>query len=449
MTDSFNDTIAAVATPAGSGAVAIVRVSGPQALRIAQHITGRAPRARLAQLCEFRDERGARIDQGIVLMFPGPDSYTGEDVAEFQGHGGSVVSDWLLETCFKLGARAAQPGEFTMRAFLNDKLDLAQAEAVADLVASSSRTTARAALRSLRGHFSETVREIQEQLTGLRVQVEAHLDFPEEPITPENVSDLRRRGRQLLDSLRVLHGNARRGAVLNDGIVVVIAGPPNAGKSSLLNRLAGYDAAIVTSIPGTTRDPLRERLVVDGLPITVVDTAGLRESSDPIEGEGLRRAHRELRRADHVLWVVDISNGGPWPLDEAVEAISRTARRTLILNKVDLVAEEPGETQVGDMKAVRLSALTGQGIESLIAHLKAAAGWSDATDGAFTARRRHLEALTTAEAHLREGLAHVDSALELAAEELRSSQRALSELTGELTSEDLLDRIFSSFCIGK
>jgi tRNA modification GTPase len=296
-----DDTIAALATAPGSGAVAIVRLSGPKACAIGRQLTGIEPRARYAELCTFRDQHGQVLDQGLVLFFPAPRSYTGEDVVELQGHGGRVVSDALLAAAYALGARAAQPGEFTLRAFLNDKLDLLQAEAIADLVASGSTQAARAALRSLDGEFSAAVASLQQQLTALRVRIEAWLDFPDEELpfdaAPQYVAELE----ALLMSLDSLAARARSGRALRDGLSVAIAGPPNAGKSSLLNRLAGYDAAIVTDIPGTTRDPLREQLSLDGLPVTIVDTAGLRETADRIEREGVRRARTEVARADHVL----------------------------------------------------------------------------------------------------------------------------------------------------
>lgn len=449
MNDPIRDTIAALATAPGRGAIAIVRVSGPAALSIAQKITGIAPRPRSAVVADFADAVGEAFDQGLVIAFPGPNSYTGEDLVEFQCHGGTVVSDVLLEACYALGARAAEPGEFTLRAFLNDKLDLAQAEAVADLVASDSRLQARAALRSLSGRFSDAVGVLQDELTGVRVELEAHLDFPDEEIGPETGASLRRRLDGLGDALTALQANAEQGAVLNDGLSIVIAGPPNAGKSSLLNRLAGYDAAIVTDLPGTTRDPLRERLVLDGLPVNVIDTAGLRESSDPIEGEGVRRAERELARADHVLWVVDIRDPVAPAVEAALRQLAEDASWVLVRNKRDLVDGAELEPDPDSAVTLRLSALTGEGLESLVGNLKAAAGWSDAITGTFSVRRRHLDALGRADAHLAEAAARLLDAPELAAEELRGTQQALGELTGELTSDDLLGEIFSRFCIGK
>jgi len=443
------DTIAALATAPGTAAVAIVRLSGPDAGHIARRLTGIELRPRHAELCEFKAEDGTSIDRGLLLYFPAPHSYTGEEVVELHGHGGAVVTDWLLETLFGYGARPAEPGEFTLRAFLNDKLDLAQAEAVADLIDSGSRAAARAALRSLDGEFSKAVADVQESLTELRVHVEAWLDFPDEELDRDAAATLERRADALLERLDVLCAQAAQGRVLRDGLIVVIAGPPNAGKSSLLNRLAGYDAAIVTHIPGTTRDPLREHLSLDGLPVGIVDTAGLRTAADPVEAEGVKRAQRELERADRVLWISDVRDGAERAIAAAREAVGTRVPFTLVLNKVDLVAEPPGLVSHGDVAAIRLSALTGEGVELLIAHLKSLAGWSHEAAGTFSARRRHLDALERAAAHVRAARQRLGGALELGAEELRGAQAALSEVTGALTSEDLLGEIFSSFCIGK
>jgi tRNA modification GTPase len=451
LTYGRDSTIAALATAPGTAAVSIVRLSGPDALAIAERLTGIAPRARYAELCHFTAPSGEPIDEGLLLYFPAPNSYTGEDVVELHGHGGTVVTDWLLESVYRLGARAAQPGEFTLRAFLNDKLDLAQAEAVADLIGSGSRQAARAAMRSLRGGFSAAVTALQASLTTLRVHVEARLDFPDEELDSDD-SDCELHGRldAVLAQLRSLEQRAKQGAVLQDGISVVIAGPPNAGKSSLLNRLAGYDAAIVTPVPGTTRDLLRERVWLAGLPVSIVDTAGLRPSTDPVELEGLRRAHREFAGADRVLWVADIRDG----LDAAVAAARRElggdAAVTVIANKIDLLQKRHARTpESAGLPIVELSALTGEGVDGLVAHLKAAAGWSGDVGGGFSARRRHLAALQRVGEQVLRARQQLPAAPELAAEELRSAQAALSELTGALTSDDLLGEIFSSFCIGK
>jgi tRNA modification GTPase len=428
--------------------VAIVRISGPAARSIARALTGIDARPRYAELCSFREADGTRIDQGLLLVFPAPHSYTGEDVVELHGHGGRVVTDLLLARALALGARRALPGEFTFRAFLNDKLDLLQAEAVADLIDSGSAAAARAASRSLDGRFSADVAALQDALTELRARIEAWLDFPEEELRFDAGEDSARRLEALLDACDRLMVQANLGSVLRDGLSVVIAGPPNAGKSSLLNRLAGYEAAIVTDIAGTTRDALREHLSLGGLPISLVDTAGLRESRDPVEQEGLKRARAELGRADRVLWVVDVRD----PPDAAIEAARTAVRReavTLIRNKVDLTGASSGTDTLGGVPAVSLSALTGEGIDLLIAHLHGVAGLGGELGGAFSARRRHVEALARAGEHLRSARSELPSALELVAEELRGAQAALSELTGELSSDDLLGEIFSRFCIGK
>ncbi|MEO8466887.1 MAG: tRNA uridine-5-carboxymethylaminomethyl(34) synthesis GTPase MnmE [Gammaproteobacteria bacterium] len=449
MNPSRDDTIAAPATAAGNAAVAIVRLSGPRALAIARELAGIDPRPRLAELCAFRDASGAVVDRGLLLFFPAPHSYTGEDVVELQCHGGRVVSDALLKRAFALGARAAEPGEFTLRAYLNDKLDLLQAEAIADLITSGSLHAARAAQRSLHGEFSAAVTTLQMALTKLRVRIEAWLDFPDEELpfdaAPQCVAELA----ALLVGLDELTARARSGRALRDGLSVALAGPPNAGKSSLLNRLAGYDAAIVTDIPGTTRDPLREQLLLDDLPITIVDTAGLRETADPIEREGVRRTRVEVTRADRVLWVADARTDLATSLREARAAIGAEAPFTLLSNKVDLVAAPPSASVQDGVMIVSLSALTGAGIDLLIAHLKEVAGLGPEVAGAFSARRRHLDALARVRGHLLAARAELEGALELTAEHLRRAQIALGELTGELTSDDLLGEIFATFCIGK
>jgi tRNA modification GTPase len=445
-----DDTIAALATPPGTGAIAIVRLSGPAARAIAHALTGAQPRARYADLRTFCDAGGERIDQGLLLYFPAPRSYTGEDVIELHSHGGRVVSDWLLQRVYALGARPAQPGEFTLRAFLNDKLDLLQAEAVADLIDSGSTLAARAASRSLDGEFSNEVAALQAALTRLRVEVEAWLDFPEEELALDAAAArFAERIDLLAAGVAALRRGARQGATLRDGLNVVIAGPPNAGKSSLLNRLAGYDAAIVTDIPGTTRDPLREHLSLDGLPLNIVDTAGLRESTDPVEREGLKRAAAARQRADRVLWVVDVREPLEAALAQARTALGIDTPFTLLRNKIDLTEQPAATSEAGNVTVIGLSALTGAGADLLRAHLHALAGFTPEVAGTFSARRRHLDALARAQDHLRAARAQLGGPLELAAEELRSAQTALSELTGEFSTEDLLGAIFASFCIGK
>lgn len=444
-----SDTIAAPSTAPGIAAISVVRLTGPDALAIAKRLTGLDPQPRRAVLAAFRSPEGTTIDRGLVLYFPAPRSYTGEDVVELHGHGGAIVTDWLLETLYAYGARPAEPGEFTLRAFLNDKLDLAQAEAVADLIDSGSRAAARAALRSLDGTFSTRIEDVRAALTALRVHVEAWLDFPDEEIDRDASAALEARLDEVRASLGALITEAGTGRVLRDGLTVVIAGPPNAGKSSLLNRLAGYDAAIVTQIPGTTRDPLREQLSLDGLPVTLIDTAGLRESDDPIESEGVRRAHRELARADLVLWLMDAREGDARAAAAARAELGADVTPTLVLNKIDLTGEAPGPFEHAGLTGFRVSVLTGAGVELLTARMKSHAGWHGDAGGTFSARRRHLDALERAALHLDAARGQLEAALELGAEELRAAQGALSEITGEFTSDDLLGEIFSSFCIGK
>jgi len=445
------DTIAAIATAPGRGGIGIVRVSGRGCRSIAETLLGRVPQPRAAELHRFLDAAGDAIDEGLALFFPAPASFTGEDVLELHGHGGPVVMDLLLRRTLELGARAAEPGEFTQRAFLNDKLDLAQAEAVADLIESGSEQAARAALRSLQGEFSSQVHDLAEAVLELRMWVEAAIDFPEEEV--DFLGDRRLGDR--LDSIRhrfaELAEAARQGALLRDGLTLVIAGRPNAGKSSLLNRLAGYDAAIVTPIPGTTRDVLRERIEIDGLPLHVLDTAGLRDSPDEVEAEGIRRAHRELARADRVLFVVDAADPAAVAgIGTDLAALPTDAPRTVVFNKIDRLDGEPRLEQ-GDPPRIQLSAATGAGLELLRAHLKDCVGFHPAGAGVLSARARHLDALRRARAHVEEAhrLLSERHAGELVAQELTDAQRQLGEITGEVTSDDLLGRIFASFCIGK
>jgi tRNA modification GTPase len=444
------DTIVAIATPAGRGGVGVVRVSGRELSAIARALFGELPAARTAQLRTFKDASNRVIDTGLVLYFPAPGSYTGEDVLELQAHGSPVVLDLLLARVLELGARLAEPGEFTRRAFLNDKLDLAQAEAVADLIDSSSVQAARAAVRSLQGEFSRAVNGLVEALIQTRMHVEAAIDFPEEEVDFLSDATLRRRLMGILEDVASLQARAQQGALLRQGYKIVIAGKPNAGKSSLLNALAGYDAAIVTAVPGTTRDVLREQINLDGLVVQLSDTAGLREDTDVVEAEGIRRARRELATADHVLYVVD----GTRPL--STEAISRELAEiapdcgvTVVLNKIDLA---PASVELTvDTALLRISATTRVGLDEVRAHLKQAAGQRGEGDDVILARRRHLDALARGHEHViraqRQLLDH--RAGELVAEDLRHAQDALSEITGEFTSDDLLGRIFSSFCIGK
>ena len=444
-------TIAAIATAPGRGGIGIVRVSGRDCRAIASGLLGRLPQPRTAELHRFLDAAGDAIDEGIALFFPAPASFTGEDVLELQGHGGPVVLDLLLRRVFELGARAAEPGEFTQRAFLNDKLDLAQAEAVADLIDSGSSQAARAALRSLQGEFSSQVHDLAEAVLELRMWVEAAIDFPEEEVDFLGDRALGTRLEFIRHRFAELAETARQGTLLRDGLTLVIAGRPNAGKSSLLNRLAGYDAAIVTPVPGTTRDVLRERIEIDGMPLHVLDTAGLRESRDEVEAEGIRRTHRELERADRVLFVVDSADAAAVAgIDADLAALPTAAPRTVLLNKIDRIGGEP-RVDAGEPPRVHLSAATGAGLELLRTHLKDCVGYHPAGTGVLSARARHLDALRRARAHVEEAhrLLTERHAGELVAQELTDAQKQLGEITGEVTSDDLLGRIFSSFCIGK
>ena len=447
------DTIAAIATAPGRGGIGIVRVSGRDCRRIAEELLGRVPAPRTAELHRFFDADGEPIDEGLALYFPAPASFTGEDVLELQGHGGPVVMDLLLGRVLELGARPAAPGEFTQRAFLNDKLDLTQAEAVADLIDSGSAQAARAALRSLQGEFSSQVHDLAESVLELRMWVEAAIDFPEEEVDflgdralGARLEFIRRRFAELAET-------ARQGTLLRDGLTIVIAGRPNAGKSSLLNRLAGYEAAIVTAVPGTTRDILRERIEIDGLPLHVLDTAGLRDSPDDVEIEGIRRAHREIERADRVLFVVDASDAeAVAAVDSDLAALPTHAPRTVVFNKIDRVGGEPRvESACTLPDRVYLSAATGAGLDLLRQHLKDCVGFHPSGGGVLSARTRHLAALRRARSHVEEAhrLLAERHAGELVAQELTDAQKTLGEITGEVTSDDLLGRIFASFCIGK
>lgn len=454
MADSLQpniDTIAAIATPAGRGGIGVIRLSGPRVSAIAREILGDLPQPRRAALRVFRDAKGEMLDGGLALYFPAPASFTGEDVLELHGHGGPVVMDMLLARTFELGARVAQPGEFSQRAFLNDKLDLAQAEAIADLIDSGSTEAARAALRSLQGEFSVAVTSLTDAVTEIRMYVEAAIDFPEEEIDFLADRTLRDRIANAIDSCAQITARARQGALLREGMTVVIAGRPNAGKSSLLNKLAGYDAAIVTDIPGTTRDVLRERIHIDGMPLHVADTAGLRDEADVVETEGIRRAHQEMTRADRILYVIDATRLLD---DESMRAeiagLPTGTPVTLIINKIDSVNAHARYEQSSPPR-IHLSATTGEGVDLLREHLKECIGFQGADAGTISARRRHLDALMRADAHLHEAERQLTErrAGELMAEDLRQAQQSLAEITGEFTSDDLLGRIFSSFCIGK
>jgi tRNA modification GTPase len=446
-----SDTIVAAATPPGRGGIAIVRVSGAAAPEIGQRLLGQLPQPRIATTATFRDCDGNAIDHGLALYFPAPQSYTGEHVLELHGHGGPVLVEALIRRLLELGARRAQPGEFTQRAYLNAKLDLAQAEAVADLIDAASDAAARAALRSLEGEFSNRVLSLSQTLGELRAQVEAAIDFADEQIDVLSDTALSAQLAVAATQLESLRAASRQGRLLTEGMTVVIAGRPNAGKSSLLNRLAGHEAAIVTATPGTTRDLLRERIVLDGMPLHVLDTAGLRIGGDAIEAEGIRRARAAMMRADRILFVIDAAADC-----EATAYLEERALLppgvpvTLVFNKMDLVARDPGVVPPG-ATIIRLSALTGEGFEALAAHLKSCVGFDAEGAGALSARARHLEALAQVDTYLTAAarLLTAHNAPELVAEELKRAQQALGDIVGAESSDELLGRIFARFCIGK
>lgn len=437
------DLIAAIATAPGRGGVGVVRVSGREVGSIAKAMIGRVPEARRATFARFLGADGNALDEGIALFFEAPHSFTGENVLELQGHGGPVVLNLILQRCIALGARLAEPGEFSRRAFLNGKLDLAQAEAVADLIDAASTEAARSAVRSLTGAFSERIAELVEALIRLRMLVEATLDFPEEEIDFLRDADAFGRLDAIDAALQAVRAQATQGALLREGLMVVLVGPPNVGKSSLLNRLAGFEAAIVTDIAGTTRDIVREAVQIEGVPLHIIDTAGLRDTVDPVEKLGIARTWATVEKADVALLLVDAARG--LGADEAaiLERLPATARLTLH-NKIDLTGEAPQAT--GD--EIWLSAKTGAGVDLLRKKLLQTAGWQAAGGGAFMARARHLDALARATRHLEASRESADQ-LEVFAEELRLAQTALSEITGEFTADDLLGEIFSTFCIGK
>ena len=445
------DIIAAIATAPGRGGIGVVRVSGPGLVDFAEQLTGVKPAPRHARLVSFRDAAGQALDQGILLHFPAPHSFTGEDVLELQGHGGPVVMRELLGRCRELGARLAEPGEFSRRAYLNDKMDLAQAEAVADLIEASTAQAARSALRSLAGEFSRQVHGLVDQLIELRMLVEATLDFPDEEIDPVQDTDMVPRLVRLSTELSSLRARARQGSLLRTGLTVVLAGIPNVGKSSLLNRLAGEERAIVTEIPGTTRDALRETIQIEGIPLHIIDTAGLRDTDDAVERIGIERSWREIGRADVILQIVD-ARAGVTPADRAVAArLPDGVERLVVENKCDLAHRAAGryeDKEHGKQVHLRLSAKTGEGMALLHDELLRVAGWQGHGEDVILARERHLDAL--AEADRRLALASGElQRLELAAEELRLAQEALAAITGEFTADDLLGVIFGRFCIGK
>jgi tRNA modification GTPase len=443
-----SDTIAAVATAQGRAGIGVVRVSGKNLQSFAVGLIGKALPPRVATRASFRDAAGEPIDDGIGLFFPAPRSYTGEDVLELQGHGGPVVLQMLLRRCRELGARLAEPGEFTRRAFLNDKIDLAQAESVADVIEAATEAAARCALRSLRGEFSAAIGNLATQLVDLRALVEATLDFPEEEIDALDRKEVADRLKRLNREVALALERSRRGSVLRSGLQVVLAGQPNVGKSSLLNRLAGEELAIVTEIPGTTRDALRQTIQIGGVPMNIVDTAGLRETADKVEAIGVARAWEAVGKADILLLVVD-ARSGIASADRAIpDRAPESLRRVTVFNKTDLAGMPPQAEKTADGWQIHLSAKTGEGIDLLRRALLALAGWQSADEDVFMARERHLTALQRTAEALERAAAELTHS-ELLAEELRLAQRELSTITGEFTADELLGEIFARFCVGK
>jgi len=458
LNTSHQETIAAQATPPGRGGVGIIRVSGPKAKDVAQAILGKIPEARKAEYLPFINAEQQILDQGIALYFKAPNSFTGEDVIEFQGHGGPIILDLLLKEITALpNIRLAKPGEFSEQAFLNDKLDLTQAEAIADLINSSSEQAAKCALHSLQGSFSTLVNQLVEKVIHLRMYVEAAIDFPEEEIDFLADKKIVTNLKDIISQISDVRAQAQQGAIIREGMRVVIAGRPNAGKSSLLNALSGKESAIVTDIAGTTRDVLSEQIHIDGMPLHIIDTAGLRESTDKVEQIGIERAWQEIHQADRVLLMVDSTDNelatnnieDLWP--EFFNKLPENIGLTIIKNKADLSQVTPGYFKENNQEMITLSAKTGAGVKELKEHLKSIMGYQGSTEGGFMARRRHLIALENADIHLNTGLEQLEAFMagEILAEELRLTQQELNEITGEFTSDDLLSEIFSSFCIGK
>ncbi len=453
---SNTETIAAQATAPGRGGVGIIRISGPKSALVAEKLLGKCPKVRMAEYLAFKDLTGNTLDQGIALFFKGPNSFTGEDVLELQGHGGPVILDMLLKEILAIeDIRMAKPGEFSEQAFLNDKLDLTQAEAIADLINSNSEQAARCALQSLQGEFSKLVHQLVEDVIHLRMYVEAAIDFPEEEIDFLADEKVTNKLKAIIADVEIVQEKAKQGSIIREGMRVVIAGRPNAGKSSLLNALSGKETAIVTDIEGTTRDVLSEQIHIDGMPLHIIDTAGLRESPDKVEQIGIERAWAEIQKADRVLLMVDSARQSTedirafWP--EFFEKLPDNIGLTVVRNKADISGAETGISEDNQQPTITLSAKTGAGVDELTQHLKTIMGYQGSTEGGFMARRRHLVALATAHQHLQTGLDQLEAYIagEILAEELRICQQALNEITGEFTSDDLLGKIFSSFCIGK
>jgi len=450
-TNTPTETIAALATPPGHGGIGVIRISGTLASQTASRILGHTPKPRYAEYLPFIGSDREILDQGIALYFPAPNSFTGEDVLELQGHGGPVVMDRLLSMILEEdGIRAANPGEFSERAFLNGKMDLAQAEAIADLIEASSIEAAKSALRSLHGEFSGKIDHLVEMLTELRIYVESAIDFPEEEIDFLADGAVQQRLTDVTNKLLQVLQSAQQGNILREGMNVVLAGQPNAGKSSLLNALAGEESAIVTDIAGTTRDLLKQEINIDGMALHIIDTAGLRTSSDPVEQEGIRRAWQAIEGADRVLLLIDDRTGLSEQDEEILEQLPEELAVTVIHNKIDLTHPEPSIDESGNRARVALSAKEGIGIDLLRSHIKGSMGYRGHGEGSFMARRRHLDALNRAQHNLSLGQQLLDQGRgELLAEELRLAQIALGEITGEVSSDELLGKIFSSFCIGK
>jgi tRNA modification GTPase len=445
------DTITALATPPGRGGIGVIRVSGPLCAEVAKAILGKIPQPRVAEYLPFKDVEGDTLDVGLALYFVAPHSFTGEDVLELQGHGGPVVMDMLIRRIVSLGVRLARPGEFSERAFLNDKLDLAQAEAIADLIDSASEQAARSAVRSLQGEFSQRVHQLVDSLIELRMYVESAIDFPEEEIDFLQDTQINDQLDSVIRQLQQTLAEARQGQLLREGMCVVIAGRPNAGKSTLLNQLTGKESAIVTDIPGTTRDVLREHIQIDGLPLHIIDTAGLRKGTDVVEEEGIRRAWKEITQADRILYLVDASHYDNALEDSLLQELQAAGPGiTIVYNKMDLLKTSAVQPEQ-QYEQFFISAKTGAGIPALRQHLKECVGYQATGDGGFMARRRHLEALQAALQHVLQGQRQLVSnrAGELLAEELRQAQQQLTQITGEFSADDLLGKIFASFCIGK
>ena len=446
----FEDTIAAIATPFGKGGVAIIRISGPQSSDIVQQLSSRKPQDRKALFTSFYDASNHIIDSGICIYFKGPNSYTGEDIVEVQGHGGIVVINMLLKRIIALGARIAKPGEFTERAFLNNKLDLTQAEAVADIIESTTEHSVRSAQRSLQGTFSKLIHELIGELTELRIYVEAAIDFVDEEIDFLNEGGIEQRIKFLSEKLTLILSNAKTGQLLRDGISVVLVGKPNAGKSSLLNCLTGEETAIVTDVAGTTRDVLKEYIQLDGLPLHIIDTAGIHDSNNLIEQEGIRRAHKEIQYADKVLIIHDVRD--QHGINEFISQLdSDNDKRVIIFNKIDLINQPAKVVYSKDGDQIFLSIKTGEGFDLLTDYLKKSVGYDENQEAVFIARQRHVNALSEALIAINNGLIQLqqNQAGEIVAEELRLAQNHLGEITGKISSDDLLGKIFSNFCIGK